>query len=90
MESIFHDSRILDGIDPRQLATLFKVANEYITNNNKQYIITMNQNHLDEIQAQLSEEAFKKIILDNICHKIGDDCPENKLLGIQIDMKYEA
>lgn len=90
MSSIFHDSRLLDGIDPRQIATLFKIANEYITANNKQYIITMNQNHIDELRVQLSDNEFDTIVSPNICHIIGDDKPENKLLGIQVDMKYEA
>ncbi|AZA78711.1 DUF2326 domain-containing protein [Chryseobacterium sp. G0186] len=90
MNSIFHDSRILDGIDPRQISILFKVANQYITENNKQYIITMNQNHLDELAGQMSKEEYENIIEANICHIIGDDDPKNKLLGIQIDMEYEA
>lgn len=90
MNSIFHDSRILDGIDPRQISILFNVANQYITENNKQYIITMNQNHLDEIAEQMSKEEYENIIEANICHIIGDDDPKNKLLGIQIDMEYEA
>lgn len=89
MDSLFHDSRLLDGIDPRQIATLFRVCNQHITANGKQYIITLNQNHIDELKEQMSDEEFKNIILSNICHTIGDDKPENKLLGIQVDMKYD-
>jgi uncharacterized protein YydD (DUF2326 family) len=85
---IVHDSRLVDGIDPRQIAVLFRVLNEYIKSNNKQYILTINQNDLDDIRPYLSESEFRSIISENICHELKDDSVENKLLGIQVDMEY--
>ncbi|GGH58418.1 uncharacterized protein YydD (DUF2326 family) [Filimonas zeae] len=89
MDTIFHDSRLLDAVDPRQLAELFRVLRDYILSSNKQYILTINENHLAEIRPYLDQEEFTSIIEDNICHLLEDRAPESKLLGIQIDMDYE-
>jgi len=89
MNMVFHDSRLLDGIDPRQVAALFRVLNDYIVPTRKQYILTINQNHLDDIKPYLTPEEFKSIIDDNICHVLEDDSPAGKLLGIQVDMEYD-
>lgn len=86
---LFHDSRLIDGIDPRQTAELFKTVNEYILQSNKQYILTLNQNQLDEVKKYLSKEEFSDIVIDNICLELKDDSAEDKLLGIQVDMEYE-
>ena len=85
---LFHDSRLLDGINPRQTAELFRVLNEYINRNKKQYILTLNQNQIDEIRDYLGDKDFSQIITNNICLELKDNTPGDKLLGIQIDMDY--
>lgn len=85
---IFHDSRLLDGVDSRKTAELFKVLNDTITKEKKQYILSLNQNQLDEMKKHLSNQEYKKIIEDNICLELKDDSAESKLLGIQINMNY--
>lgn len=89
MQVVFHDSRLLDGIDPRQVAELFKTLRDYILPGNKQYILTINQNHLDEMKQYLSEDDYKSVVLDNICHELEDDSASGKLLGVQVDMTYD-
>ncbi|OJV54275.1 MAG: hypothetical protein BGO31_13070 [Bacteroidetes bacterium 43-16] len=89
VDMIFHDSRLIDGIDPRQVAVLFQVLQEYIVPSGRQYILTVNQNHLDDVRPYLTPEEYQSIILDNVCHNLEDDSPESKLLGIQVDMKYD-
>lgn len=89
MNVLFHDSRLLDGVDPRQSAELFRILKEYILTNNKQYILTVNQNQLDEIKQHLEPDEYTFIIDKNITHHLKDDSPSNKLLGIQVDMTYE-
>lgn len=89
MNVLFHDSRLLDGVDPRQSAELFRILKEYILTNNKQYIFTVNQNQLDEIKQHLEPDEYTFIIDKNITHHLKDDRPSNKLLGIQVDMTYE-
>ncbi|RLD77742.1 MAG: hypothetical protein DRJ10_11430, partial [Bacteroidetes bacterium] len=85
---ILHDSRLLDGIDPRQKAELFLILNDLIKPNGKQYILTLNQNQLDDTKKYLKPEEYKSIIENNIILQLKDDSPEEKLLGIQIDMHY--
>jgi uncharacterized protein YydD (DUF2326 family) len=85
---IFHDSRLLSDTDPRQIAELFKILNDYIKVSGKQYNLTLNQNQLDEVKKYLTEEEYKSIITDNICLELKDETPEDKLLGIQVNMEY--
>jgi len=85
---IFHDSRLLSDTDPRQLAELFRILNDYIKISGKQYILTLNQNQVDEVRKYLTDNEYKTIILQNICLELKDELPEDKLLGIQIDMDY--
>lgn len=87
---LFHDSRLLDGIDPRQTLELFKITNDYVKANNKQYILTVNQNQISEIERICSSpEEYNQLIKDNIILELNDDSPEEKLLGIQVDMDYD-
>ena len=89
IDFIFHDSRLLDGIDPRQKAELFLILNDSIKSRGKQYILTLNKNQLDDTKIYLGEEKYKEIIEKNIILQLKDNSPTDKLLGIQIDMHYE-
>lgn len=83
---IFHDSRITDGMDTRQLATLFKIAN---AEEGFQYIISLNQDRLDNLKSELSDEEYEEIINQNIILELSDNSDADKLLGMQIDLNYE-
>jgi len=90
IDFIFHDSRLLDGIDPRQVHELFLILSEYIKSESKQYILSVNQNQLEEIKQYFdSASDYKKIIEDNIILNLKDNDPKEKLLGIQVDMDYD-
>ncbi len=89
IEFLFHDGRILSEIDPRQVATMFKVAFENSIKNNFQYIISANQNVLDAIRAEMTENEYSKIILESEILELNDLSEKSKLLGIQIDLDYE-
>lgn len=87
---LFHDSRLLEGIDPRQKHELFMILKEVIASSGKQYIITVNYNQLDEIKPLFdSEEEYSSFIKDNTILELKDSRPSDKLLGIQVDMDYE-
>lgn len=85
---IVHDSRITDGLDSRQKATMLEVAYRETELNKLQYIISLNQNAIDDIEREMSEEQFKKNIINNIVLELDDLSDENKLLGIQVDLDY--
>jgi len=89
VDFLFHDSRLHSDTDPRQLAELFLILSEYIKQSSKQYILTLNQNQLDEVKKHLTDDQYKSIILDNICLELKDELPEEKLLGIQVNMQYD-
>ena len=83
---IFHDSRLFDGIDERQKADIFKIVYEKFTNQNKQYIATVNQNQLDEVNRLISEEHFDNIFTKNTVLTLTDEADSQKLLGIKVDI----
>jgi len=83
---IFHDSRIFDGIDERQKAEMFRIVYKKFDKSNKQYIATVNQNQLKEIENNLDEDDYKKIVSENIILTLTDDKDSEKLLGITIDI----
>lgn len=86
---IWHDSRLFSDIDPRQRATLFKVAEEFTLKNGKQYIATVNQDQLDALRTEFNENEFKNLFEGkNIKLELKDDGAQSKLLGIQVDMHY--
>lgn len=89
MKFIFHDSRLFSNMDPRQRGTVFKLANKKVNETNLQYIATVNQDQLDSFKCDYTDDEFNSIVEDNIILKLTDESSESKLLGIQIDMKYE-
>lgn len=89
MGFIMHDSRLFSDIDPRQRAVLFRVASNLVTKKGKQYVATVNQDQIDAMKSEFSEEEFLSLFgQKNIVLTLKDDGPESKLLGMQIDMQY--
>lgn len=86
---LFHDSRLLDGIDPRQKYELFLILNEVVHQYQKQYILTVNYNQLEEIRPYLTPQQYISIIEENVILELKDNSPSEKLLGIQIDLDYD-
>ncbi len=86
---LFHDSKITGDMDTRQVKTMFEVANNECKLNNFQYIISLNQSIIDGLKLEMSDEQHKELVLDNIKLTLSDKSPEEKLLGIQIDLDYE-
>jgi uncharacterized protein YydD (DUF2326 family) len=89
MKFLFHDSRILSETDTRQVATMFRTAYENTTTNGFQYILSANQNILDALKEEMTEEEYQKIIVDTEILELNDKSVEGKLLGIQVDLDYE-
>ncbi|KAB2907161.1 MAG: DUF2326 domain-containing protein [Ignavibacteriaceae bacterium] len=85
---LFHDSRVLSDIDPRQTAEIFRILNEYIVKSKKQYVLSMNQNQLDELKKHLTKDEIENIIEKNVCLELKDESHADKLLGIQVDLDY--
>ena len=89
---LFHDSRLFSDIDPRQKSECIKIADEYTKKYGFQYIATLNEDFMDTIKGITSEQEYKEIknIIDNNTQlHLTDNNEEGKLLGIQLDLKYD-
>jgi len=86
MNFIFHDSRLFDSIDERQKTAMFKIISDSFSNTNMQYIATINQNQLIEIQRNMTDDEFKNILDNNTILTLTDDNDSEKLLGIKVDI----
>lgn len=84
-----HDSRLYSDIDPRQRAEIFRIANDASVKGEFQYIATVNQDQIEVVRPLLGSEAYKSIISDNIVLELNDDTPEDRLLGIEVDLDYD-
>ncbi len=88
---LFHDSRILEAVDPRQIKIMFDVAFKN-SKDEFQYIISANQKELDAIKNErhMTADEYKEKIEKNIVLSLSDE-PDNKgkLLGIQINLNYD-
>ena len=85
---LFRSSRLVSENDPRQVATMLKIAQKECVNNNFQYILSVNQSTLDLLAKELSEEEYKALIVDTEVLELNDISDANKLLGIQLDLNY--
>jgi uncharacterized protein YydD (DUF2326 family) len=88
VQFVVHDSRLYSDIDPRQRAVLFKTAHEVTKGAGLQYIATLNQDQIEGMADQFSEDELATIINNNVRVRLKDDSPESKLLGIQVDLHY--
>lgn len=87
---LFHDSRIFSDMDTRQQATIFRVAKHLSKRYNTQYIISINQNVINSIENEIETEEFESIFNnESIKLRLTDESDETKLLGMQVDIKYE-
>lgn len=89
MDFLFHDSKITGDMDTRQVKTMFEVAHNECKLNDFQYIISLNQNVIESLKTEMTIEEHKELVTDRIKLTLSDKSPEEKLLGIQIDLNYE-
>ena len=89
MSFVVHDSRLFSNMDPRQRATLFRLATAYMKENNFQYIATVNQDQMEPLKEYYSKEEYKKVIEDNVVLRLTDESTESRLLGVQVNLDYE-
>lgn len=87
VQFIIHDSQIASGTDMRQVAEMIRVADEYCREQNDQYIITMNDNTINNLHNELGED-FDRLIQDNEVLQLSDASEADKLLGRQIELSY--
>ncbi|MFZ2025770.1 MAG: DUF2326 domain-containing protein [Microgenomates group bacterium] len=89
MKFIFHDSRLFSDMDPRQRATLFKIALKYTHEENLQYIASINEDVLTSFENLISKEEYEQIIIKSKILELTDESDSSRLLGIKVDLKYD-
>lgn len=88
VDFIFHDSRIVSDLDSRQVVSMLRVAKENTAKCEYQYILSLNETNLKGIEAILTPEEYKELVTDNVILELTDESNAGKLLGIQVDLKY--
>ena len=86
-----HDSRLFADMDSRQRALALKLAHYCSTAAGVQYIATFNDDQTDPLREYLDEQGtqFDDIVTTNVVLRLTDDSPLNKLLGKNVDLKYD-
>lgn len=85
VDFIFHDSRIFDGVEDRQISDMVELINETFVE--QQYIASINEYHVKLIESIIGVERTKELIYDNTVLNLTDDSNTGKLLGLQVDLK---
>jgi uncharacterized protein YydD (DUF2326 family) len=89
VDFIFHDSRLYGNMDTHQRFVALTLAKE-LGNSNLQYIVSMNQDTIDILKSERTDDEFKSIINDEtIVMNLNADSPSKRLLGMHIDLDYE-
>lgn len=86
---IFHDSRLISEIDPRQIAIMFQIASFNSNEYGFQYIISANQKELDAIKKEFDDQEYQDYIEKNVIEELTDESDFGKLLGISVPLNYE-
>lgn len=89
---LFHDSRLLSNIDPRQRLTILDIIRGKFSNTEFQYISSINEDTIISLKDVTTEEKFKDItsfINDNTILTLTDASEKTKLLGFNINLEYD-
>ena len=89
MQFLMHDNRLYPGIDHRQRAELFKIADELSSENDCQYIATINEENLVGMKGIIEPEQYNALLTSNVVLELMDDSDAGKLLGVTVDLVYE-
>lgn len=89
MQFVMHDSRLYHGIDPRQRAELFRIADELSREHGCQYIASLNDDNLTAMQEIMDPSEFDSVFSSHTVLELTDDSDEGKLLGITVDLLYD-
>lgn len=93
VEFLFHDSRLLSNMDPRQRVVWLEIINEYFSENSLQYIASLNEDIMLTMRDVVDEKKYEElqdIFKKNTRIYLTDENPESKLLGYQLNIKYDV
>ena len=91
VDFLVHDSTLFGPVDPRQRLTMFRIADRVCRDRGLQYISTLNMHDIAPMREQTGVDAaeFDRLFgKDRTVLTLTDQSARDKLLGIDIDMKY--
>jgi uncharacterized protein YydD (DUF2326 family) len=89
VEFLFHDSRLYAEMDWHQRLTLFRIADRICREQGYQYIATVNEDQLEPLQEASGADFERLFVAPRILELTDEPDGSGKLLGMQIEMKYE-
>jgi uncharacterized protein YydD (DUF2326 family) len=93
IQFLAHDSSLFGPVDPRQRLAVFRIADRVCRELRVQYIATLNRHDITSIEDQvpLEKAEWERLFGDSaVVLRLTDEKPEEKLLGIDVDMDYTA
>jgi len=91
IQFLAHDSTLFGPVDPRQRLALLRIADRMCRELKVQYIATLNHHDVTSIRDQVpvEESEWERLFGDSaVVMRLTDQKPEEKLLGIDVDMDY--
>jgi len=89
VDLVFHDSRLFSDMDWHQRLTLFRLADRVCKAHGFQYIATINEDHIESLRDAAGADFQKLFETPRILELTDEPDGSGKLLGVQIEMKYE-
>jgi uncharacterized protein YydD (DUF2326 family) len=89
VEFLFHDSRLFADMDPHQRLTLFRLADRVCREREFQYIATINEDQIESLRKDAGKDFDRLFDEPRILELTDEPDGSGKLLGVQIEMKYE-
>jgi len=89
VDFLFHDSRLFADMDWHQRLTLFRLANRVCEKNGWQYIATINEDHIESVRGAAGKEFDQLFVASRALELTDEPSGAGKLLGMQVDMKYD-
>lgn len=86
---LFHDSRLYSEMDPHQRLTLFRLAERVCREDGSQYIATVSEDQITSLQDLAGATFDRLFVTPRILELTDEPDGSGKLLGVQIEMKYE-
>ena len=89
VEFIYHDSSIFNGVDPRQIYKMLKLAKN-ICKDKYQYIFNINTDTIEniiDVAQSYNDTEFVRYLKNRVVVELLDDKDEDKLLGYYVDLK---
>lgn len=89
VDFLFHDSRLFADMDAHQRLTLFRMADRECRKHGWQYIATINDDNVESLRGPAGEDFDGLFVQSKILELTDEADGSGKLLGKQIEMRYE-